>query len=74
MLLNLVLLKEVSYVHQGCIYLVKYSSEILLQFKLTVFFFYLLTYFYILIYSCDGKAELSASLLQSKVLHDLWSF
>ncbi len=27
-------------------------------------------FFYIVIYSCDGKAEFSASLLQSSVSHD----
>jgi len=35
------------------------------------FFFYLrLKMFFCLIYSCDGKAEFSASLLQSSVSHD----
>ncbi len=43
------------------------SCEILLHFKVTVFY---VNIFNILIYSCDGKAEFLALLLQSSVSHD----
>ncbi len=41
--------------------------EVLLQFKITVFY---LNIFLNVIYYCDGKAEISTSLLQSPVSHD----
>ncbi len=43
------------------------NCSILLQFKINVFY---LNIFSNVIYSCDGKAGFSASLLQSSVSHD----
>ncbi len=43
------------------------KTLILLQFKVTVFYFNIL---WNVIYFCDGKAEFSALLLQSSVSHD----
>jgi len=51
---------KVSYTHQGCIYLIKNTVEnleIILQFKITGFYFNL---FKNVIYFCDEKAEFSA--------------
>jgi len=59
--------QKVSYAHQGCIYLVKNIVKTVLQLKISVFY---LSIFSFVIYSCNEKAEFSASLLQSSVLHD----
>jgi len=56
------LLKELSYTHQGIIYLIK-NVEILLQFKITVLY---LNIFYKLM----AKLNFQQSLLQSLVSHD----
>ncbi len=45
----------------------KLNEYNLLQFKITVFY---LNIYREVIYSCDGKAEFSASFLQSSVSHD----
>jgi len=49
--------------HQGCICLIKNTvkTEMLLQFKVTIFCVYI---FYNVIYFCDDKAEFSALLFQ----------
>ncbi len=60
--------KEVSYAHQGCIYLIQNTeySEIVLQFKITYSIVIYLKYNLFL----WSKAEFSGSLLQSSVSHD----
>ncbi len=60
-------LKEVSYVHQGYIFIIKNTIKklyclVLLQFKM----FSILLYFKVTFYSVDGKAELQQPLLKSK--------
>jgi len=54
-----IFLKEVSYAHEGCIYLKTSYCEILLKCKKINKYSY---------YSCDGKAEFSASLLQCHMI------
>ncbi len=66
-----VFFKEVSYAHQGSIYLIKNRVKCN---TMKYFFFHSNTFFYLntfsnVIDSCDGKAEFSASLL-SPVSHD----
>jgi len=55
---------EVSYAHQSCIYLIKNTVK-KLQFKIILFY---VNMFKNVMHHCDGKAKLSASLLQSS--HD----
>ncbi len=60
-------LKEVSYVHQGYIFIIKNTikklyCDVLLKFKM----FSILLYFKVKFYSVDGKAELQQPLLKSK--------
>ncbi len=50
-------------------YKTKYNSEIILQFKITVSY---INIYYNVIYSCDGKAEISAAI--TPVLSITWSF
>ncbi len=67
-------LKDISYAHQGCIYLIEntvkqFNCEILLQFKISVFYFNI---FENIIYSCVGKAEFSAAI--TSAFSVTWSF
>ncbi len=65
-------LKEVSYVYNAAFVWSKiqwkqYNFKIILQFKITIF---CLNKYTNIVYSCDGKAQFSASLLQSSMSHD----
>ncbi len=61
-------LQEVSYGYQGYIYLIKNTMKTAIIVKYYYHFSCLFEIFFI--YSCDFKAEFSASLLQSSVSHD----
>ncbi len=56
---NLGLVKEVFYAHEGCIYLIKNTLKLQLQFKITVFYFNM---YYDVIDFSDDKAEFSAAI------------
>ncbi len=66
---KIMFLKEVSYAHQSCIYLIIITIK---KKKINIYIYIL--FFYIYILKCNlllwYKAEFSASLLQSSVSHD----
>ncbi len=64
-LCNIIFLKEVSYAHQGCIYLIKNTVKTLLLWNTVTISSNSFFYFNILlnvIYYCDGKTEFSAAI------------
>jgi len=46
------------------------NHTVILCFTIVVFFIFYFYYYFKITYSCDGRAELSASLLKSSVSHD----
>ncbi len=63
-------LKEVTHAHQVGIYLIKNITTVMQWKQCFLFCFILIFLYFSVIYSCGGKAEISASLLQLSVSHD----
>ncbi len=62
--------KEVSYAHQGCIYLIRNTDKNWIFLKYYCNLHHSFLFEYTLKYNLWGKAEFSASILKSSVSHD----